>query len=185
MTGKWPENNGKIESEVGVCLGTKEREECDCGGDKTKCTFYPEKRRTEPVESESSFENTNHEIIEDPIVFDPIEDILTSKYIDPPMRELVYWFNKCGFRTLWCCYGHTEHQKCYIIFSPENNDKNFEKLFQIAYKKHKLSFGSFSKELRMNNDFTEFEPRWEWTALTKDSEIYFMKSSLEEYYKLT
>ena len=28
---------------VGVCWGTKEREECSCGGDKTKCNFYPEK----------------------------------------------------------------------------------------------------------------------------------------------
>lgn len=26
------------------CYGTKEREECSCGGDKTKCNFYPEKR---------------------------------------------------------------------------------------------------------------------------------------------
>lgn len=27
------------------CWGTKECEECSCGGDETKCTFYPEKRR--------------------------------------------------------------------------------------------------------------------------------------------
>lgn len=26
------------------CWGTKEREECKCGGDQTKCDFYPEKR---------------------------------------------------------------------------------------------------------------------------------------------
>lgn len=26
------------------CWGTKEREECSCGGDETKCNFYPEKR---------------------------------------------------------------------------------------------------------------------------------------------
>lgn len=30
--------------DVGVCYGTKEREECDCGGDRTKCDFYPEVR---------------------------------------------------------------------------------------------------------------------------------------------
>lgn len=27
-----------------VCNGTKEREECTCGGDPAKCDFYPEKR---------------------------------------------------------------------------------------------------------------------------------------------
>ena len=29
---------------VGVCYGTKECDECSCGGDKTKCDFYPEVR---------------------------------------------------------------------------------------------------------------------------------------------
>lgn len=28
-----------------ICNGTKEREECTCGGDVTKCDFYPEKRK--------------------------------------------------------------------------------------------------------------------------------------------
>lgn len=26
------------------CLGTREREACSCGGDRTKCDFYPEIR---------------------------------------------------------------------------------------------------------------------------------------------
>lgn len=30
---------------VGVCYGTKEREECSCGGDPSMCTFYPKKRQ--------------------------------------------------------------------------------------------------------------------------------------------
>ena len=29
---------------VGVCWGTKECEECSCGGDRTNCDFYPEVR---------------------------------------------------------------------------------------------------------------------------------------------
>ena len=29
---------------VGFCNGTKEQEECSCGGDRTKCSFYPEVR---------------------------------------------------------------------------------------------------------------------------------------------
>ena len=28
-----------------VCLGAKELERCYCGGDKSKCDFYPEKRK--------------------------------------------------------------------------------------------------------------------------------------------
>ena len=30
--------------EVGVCWGTKECEQCNCGGDMTKCDFYPKVR---------------------------------------------------------------------------------------------------------------------------------------------
>lgn len=28
----------------GICNGTRERDECTCGGDSAKCDFYPEKR---------------------------------------------------------------------------------------------------------------------------------------------
>ena len=28
----------------GECWGTRERDKCSCGGDETKCDFYPEKR---------------------------------------------------------------------------------------------------------------------------------------------
>ena len=34
------------EMKYGVCLGTKEIDRCDCGGDESKCDFYPEKRKT-------------------------------------------------------------------------------------------------------------------------------------------
>ena len=30
---------------VGVCWGTKETDECSCGGDETQCDFYPEVRK--------------------------------------------------------------------------------------------------------------------------------------------
>lgn len=30
--------------DIGVCWGTKECDECSCGGDETKCDFYPEVR---------------------------------------------------------------------------------------------------------------------------------------------
>ena len=28
--------------DIGRCNGTRERDACDCGGDKAKCDFYPE-----------------------------------------------------------------------------------------------------------------------------------------------
>ena len=33
------------EMKYGVCLGTKEQDRCNCGGDESKCNFYPEKRK--------------------------------------------------------------------------------------------------------------------------------------------
>lgn len=30
--------------DVGICWGTKEMEECNCGGNRAKCDFYPEVR---------------------------------------------------------------------------------------------------------------------------------------------
>ena len=33
------------ETKYGVCLGTKEVDRCNCGGDESKCDFYPEKRK--------------------------------------------------------------------------------------------------------------------------------------------
>lgn len=35
----------RVDERYGVCYGTKECDECSCGGDPAKCDFYPEKRR--------------------------------------------------------------------------------------------------------------------------------------------
>ena len=37
------------------CWGTKEREECSCGGDERKCNFYPEKRQAAIDNSEPTW----------------------------------------------------------------------------------------------------------------------------------
>lgn len=34
---------------IQICNGTKEREECSCNGDESKCNFYPEKRKEKQV----------------------------------------------------------------------------------------------------------------------------------------
>ena len=41
--------------EVGVCWGTKECEECSCGGNETKCDFYPEVRKKGRKKREPKF----------------------------------------------------------------------------------------------------------------------------------
>lgn len=38
-----------------VCYGTKERDACDCEGNESKCTFYPEKRITSANNNKSDF----------------------------------------------------------------------------------------------------------------------------------
>lgn len=35
----------RLGKSFGRCLGTKEIEQCDCGGDESKCDFYPERRK--------------------------------------------------------------------------------------------------------------------------------------------
>ena len=40
---------------VGVCWGTKETDQCSCGGDRTKCDFYPEVREKALKECQPNF----------------------------------------------------------------------------------------------------------------------------------
>lgn len=45
--------------EVGVCWGTRECDECNCGGDRTKCDFYPEVREKAKKELEKIVTNAD------------------------------------------------------------------------------------------------------------------------------
>lgn len=42
--------------EVGVCWGTKECDQCNCGGDMAQCDFYPEVRKKALQEREPKFD---------------------------------------------------------------------------------------------------------------------------------
>ena len=42
----WHEEHPMWSHASGRCSGTKELDLCDCGGDETKCDFYPEKRKS-------------------------------------------------------------------------------------------------------------------------------------------
>lgn len=47
---------------IGRCLGTKEIETCDCGGDESKCNFYTERRKKS---KKPSFYDIIQELIEE------------------------------------------------------------------------------------------------------------------------
>lgn len=81
--------------EVGICNGTKEREECSCGGDKTKCDFYPEVRDKAKFELEYEMVETNA---------DHIRKMNDKKLAEFLMSE---WF---GDRICFYCEG--EYGKC-------------------------------------------------------------------------
>lgn len=43
-----------------ICNGTRERDECSCGGDRTKCDFYPEVREKAKKELEKIVTNADY-----------------------------------------------------------------------------------------------------------------------------
>ena len=45
VTIKGWDGNNNLYNYKQICNGTKEQEECNCGGDVSKCNFYPEKRK--------------------------------------------------------------------------------------------------------------------------------------------
>ena len=48
-----------IDEEVGVCYGTKEKDVCNCGGDRRKCSFY-ERVRAEATEEKKNLSTTKN-----------------------------------------------------------------------------------------------------------------------------
>lgn len=58
---------------VGVCWGTKERDQCNCGGDMTQCDFYPEVRAKgrESIKIEDAINHfkygITHDIFKEPV----------------------------------------------------------------------------------------------------------------------
>ena len=46
-----------IDEEVGVCYGTKEKDVCNCDGDRSKCSFY-ERVRAEAAEKKKNLSTT-------------------------------------------------------------------------------------------------------------------------------
>ena len=67
---------GYIDEEVGVCYGTKEKDVCSCGGDKSKCNFY-EHVRAEAAEEKNLLTAKN--------VLEEIEGLIGAYWGTDPM----------------------------------------------------------------------------------------------------
>lgn len=59
------------------CLGTKEKDVCDCGGDKSKCNFY-ERVRAEATEEKRNLSTTKN-------VLEEIEDLIGEHWGTEPI----------------------------------------------------------------------------------------------------
>jgi hypothetical protein len=78
---------------VGVCWGTAERDACSCGGDKSKCDFYPSVREKEKK---------------------PITEY--DRLIRKSPEELALWFNSyftCPPKTT-CPVDEASCEKCWL-----------------------------------------------------------------------
>lgn len=104
-------------TQIGVCWGTKECDECDCGGNRMKCDFYPEVR--ERARSEVTVQDAidhfkygiSHDIFSEPVTtYAEMAVEALEKQIAKKPRELTYklllddgWIYKCP--TCGCACG--------------------------------------------------------------------------------
>lgn len=106
-----------------LCYGTKEMEECSCGGDKSKCDFYPEKRQQKPkakrqivdVQEAKTFIDANWP--NDPLLKQIVFNLLDKlpKVDDAPVENgkwEEWWPSSCamiltGEEKLFCCSACT------------------------------------------------------------------------------
>lgn len=69
----------------GVCMGTKEMEECYCGGDKTKCDFYHNKR--ENSKKKLNILESINDVIENGFEFSMSKDRIFEDFIWVSVRD--------------------------------------------------------------------------------------------------
>lgn len=92
--------------DVSVCWGTKETDECSCGGDRTKCDFYPEVREKALKEQEPKFgewisvEDRLPEECEDVLTYS--DNVQLKKYEDYSPQYVGFiqnggWYSSCDF----------------------------------------------------------------------------------------
>ena len=68
-----------VEEPVGYCYGTKECEECSCGGDKLKCNFYDYVRKQAREEFDKEIQEALEKFKSAPVTLMPVEDSYLSR----------------------------------------------------------------------------------------------------------
>ena len=74
----------------GECWGTRERDLCSCGGDETKCDFYPEKRAAAQAREVIK----NHKCSMDDRFF--VEEVEKHNMTDP--LEILNWYRNLYYK---------------------------------------------------------------------------------------
>ena len=101
---------------------------------------------------------------------------LPVKEIDPHCREFVYFLNKYGFTTEYCCEGHMDdpfNKKFYIIFKDTVTDETIDKLLFILG-----SHGDFTKWkrwVRIYGQLPQILTNWVYTidyGTAEENHIY-------------
>ena len=85
---------GAVDVKYEYCTGTKELDECSCGGDRTKCDFYPEIRE-EAIKEEKFLENINPYFDEDGTIWFKAIDGISIRITN----EDLYFIDKYGNET--------------------------------------------------------------------------------------
>lgn len=76
-----------------VCWGTREKDECCCGGDRTKCDFYPEvRKKAEVKEKQMTIDELDEEIYDE--IYAQAEADIRANIADG------------GTSCHWCIDGH-------------------------------------------------------------------------------
>lgn len=100
---------------------------------------------------------------------------LPLKELDPHCREFVYFLNKHGFTTQYCCEGHMDdpyNKKFYIIFRETVTDKMIDQLLFILGRR-----GEFTKWKRLvfEHDQPRILTNWMYTidyGTAEENHIY-------------
>ena len=103
---------------VGVCNGTRERDECSCDGDRTKCDFYPKVREKamKPISVEDAINyfkyGISHDIFEEPVITyaKMAIEALEKHTID---NTEYYWYllDDCSNEGVYCSNCHKKVYK--------------------------------------------------------------------------
>ena len=136
-----------------VCYGTKDREECKCGGDKSKCDFYSDKCKSE-VKDISHAESLLLNFFNGEIYFvfedeDEVNSFLEYiKFYDERYKEKEFECKENMKSAAWS-FDRVLH-KFYLIWQDETE------YFKDKYKLKPISYSLVKERIDIENKTREF-----------------------------